>query len=366
VKLDLKVLRERLRALLGDVVPGNEDQIELEILREISPPGIDIVNDVIPALGDEIAVLVYPAGANEMLPNFVIGADARDEAALAKLVEAIRAMVPEAVARFSSSELPGGIRATRVAAATPYDLHYAIHKRHFLFASSGKLLAAAASKWGAEEAPRLIRDDPVLPLVLKALNGGDTGSLAALGYVNLRGCGAEAVRAQMMWGQFLPQDWLDPKGAGEIRRIPNHLTGAAVALRHDKDGVTLDCFSPTGLLAPAVIAGIALERQRVMVRQVAVQQRAGSGKASLGITTRSLDAGVKILALAADGAAAAAGLLQGDRVIGIDGVEIATIEALDDELAKRKPGQRVQVRIRRGDQELTLPVELGEEEETGW
>jgi hypothetical protein len=366
VKLDLKVLRERLLAFLADVVPGNEGQIEAELLRELGATGIDLVNGVIPALGDEIAVLVYPARGNEMFPGFVIGADARDEDALARLVAAVQESVPEAVARFAPVELPEGIRAVRVMAATPYDMHFAIHKGHFFLASSQKLLAEAAVKWGTEGAQALLRDDPVLPLVLKSLNGGDARSLAVLGYLNLRGCGIEALKSQMIWGQALPLEWFDPRGAGEMRRIPNHLTGAAIALRHDKDGLVLDCFSPVGVLVPAVAAAIALEGQQVAARQAAIQQRAGTGKASLGITAKSSDGkGVKVLGLGA-GAAAAGGLLQGDKVIGLDGVEIGTMEDLDRELLRKKPGQVAQVRVRRNDSEITIPVELGEEEETGW
>ncbi|MCK6458409.1 MAG: PDZ domain-containing protein [Planctomycetes bacterium] len=367
VKLDLKVLRERILAFCADVVPGNEAEIDREITREFTPPGLDLVNGVIPALGDEVALLVYPARGTEMFPGFVLGADAKDEEALARLVAAVQGMVPEAVARFAPADLPEGIRAVRVMAAMPYDIHFAIHKRHFLLASSPKLLGEAAAKWGAEGEPRLVRDDAVLPLVLKAVNGGDTKGLAALAYVNLRGCGAEAMKAQMMWGQFLPREWLDPRGMGEMRRIPNHLTGAAISLRHDGDGLVLDCFSPVGLLVPAVVAGTMFAQQPQWQQAVPAPPRPGTGRPSLGVTTKSSDGtGVKVLGLAPGGAAARGGLRQGDKVIGLDGVQVATMEDLDRELAKRKPGEIAQVRIRRGDEEVTVPVELGEEQEAGW
>jgi hypothetical protein len=368
VKLDLKVLRERILAFCADIVPGNEAEIDREITRGFTPPGLDLVNGVIPALGDEVALLVYPARGTEMFPGFMLGADAKDEEALARLVAAVQGMIPEAVARFGPADLPDGIRAVRVMAATPYDIHFAVHKKRFLLASSPKLLAEAATQWGAEGQKSLVRDDPVMPLVLKAVNGGDTKGLAALAYVNLRGCGAEAMKAQMVWGQLLPREWLDPRGMGEMRRIPNHLTGAAISLRHDKDGLVLDCFSPVGLLVPAVVAGT-MFAQQPQWRQQAVPPppRPGTGRPSLGVTTKSSDGtGVKVLGLAPGGAAASGGLRQGDKVIGLDGVQIATMEDLDRELSKRKPGEIAQVKIRRGDEEVTVPVELGEEQEAGW
>ncbi|MFI5402025.1 MAG: PDZ domain-containing protein [Planctomycetota bacterium] len=365
VKIDLTLFRDRLRAFLETVVPGNADQIEHEIVRECQP--FDVVKEVLPALGDELAVLVYPAGPNEMFPRFVLGIDGRDEEALTALVAKVQAMVPAAVASFTPVDLPEGIRAVRVALPAPYDVHYAIHKKHLFLASDGKLLGEVLTKWGGEGAQRLVRDDTVLPLVLKATNGGDTTNLAALAYVNLRGCGVEALKAMNLWGAQIPEGWYDPKALAEIRRIPNHLTGAAIALRHDKDGICLDCFSPVGVLFPAMAAAVLTLRQEVAIRQVAAAQRAGSGRPSLGITTKSCDGtGVKVLGLAAQGAAAAGGLQQGDKVVGIGGVVIATMEDLDRELSKRKPGDAVEVKVRRGDGEIIVTVELGEEERAGW
>lgn len=367
VKLDMTLLRERIRAFCADVVPGNEDEIERDLTREMAP-GFDLVADVLPALGDEVAVLVYPALPNQMmpLPRFVFGADARDETALARLVAKVQAQVPADVARFAPADLPEGIKAVRVAAPIPYDMHYAIHRKHFFLASDPNLLGEALAKWGAEGSPSLVRDDPVLPLVLKAVNGGDTRNLAVLGYVNLRGCGIEALKAMNLWGPQIPEGWYGPTALGEARRIPNHLTGAAIALRHDKDGVVLDCFSPVGGILPAMATAVLALRTGAVARQIAIPQRAGTGRPSLGINTKTSDGtGVKVLGLAAQGAAAKGGLQQGDKIVVMDGVAIATMEDLEREMAKKKPGETVELKIRRGDGEIAVAVELGEEE-AGW
>jgi hypothetical protein len=366
VKLDMTVLRERIRAFCADVVPGNEDEIEREISREMAP-AFDLVADILPALGDEAAVFVYPAGTNELFPGFVLGADARDEAALARLVAKVQAQVPADVAKFVPADLPEGIKAVQVIARTPYTMHFAIHKGHFFLASSPKLLSEAFTRWGAEGSRSLVRDDPILPLVLKSANGGDTKNLAALGYVNLRACGAEAMKSVLWWRNGIPAEWLDPKQVAEIHRVPNHLTGAAIALRHDKDGVVLDCFSPVGLLVPMVAVGIVAELRVIEAQQIAIPQRAGTGRPSLGINTKTSDGtGVKVLGLVQQGAAARGGLRQGDKIVGMDGVVIATMEDLEREMAKKKPGETVGLKIRRGDGEIAVTVELGEEQEAGW
>jgi len=361
LKLDMKVLRERILAFCADVVPGNEKDIDREMSREVAP-GFDLVTEVLPALGDEASVLVYPAGPNDVLPGFVLRMDARDEAALGRLVGKIEAQVPAAAARFIPVDLPEGIKATRVAAATPYDIHIAVAKGRFFLASSPKLLGEAATKWGTEGSRSLLRDDPVLPLVLDAA-GGAARNIAALAYVNLRGAGIEGLRSQMMWGQFIPAEWFDAKGVGELRRIPNHLTGVAIALRHDNDALVLDSFSPVGVMLPAVVSAVLFMEQRIVAQQVAIQQRGGTGRASLGINTKSSDGtGVKVLGLSG---AVAGGLQQGDKIIGIDGVVIATMEDLDRELGNKKPGESAEVKVRRGDAEITVTIELGEEE-AGW
>jgi hypothetical protein len=363
LKLDLTILRERIRAFAADVVPGNEDEIEREITREFVP-GFDLLADVLPALGDEIAVFLYPARANEFFPQIVLGVDARDEAALARLVEKVQAQIPANAVRFTPVDLPEGIKAVRVTAAVPYDLHFAIHKGHLFLASNAKLLGEVATKWGVEGSASLVRDDKVLAAVLKAMNGGDTKGLAALLYVNLRNSGLEAMKALPMLGG-LPPDWFDPRGMAEVRRIPEHLTGAAISLRHDKDGPVLDAFSPVGVVLPAIATAILAERERAVQRAVAV--RAAATNPTLGISQRSSDGnGVKVLALVAGGPAANAGLEQGDRIVALDGVAIAWMEDLERELAKKKPGDKAVLTIRRGAAEVTKEVELTGEEHGGW
>lgn len=365
VKLDPSVLRDRIRAFVSDVLPGNEDEIEREIAREM-PRGLDLVADVLPALGDEAAVVAYPAGANEILPRFVVGVDGRDEAALARLAAKIQALTPAEYATFAPVELEGGIKAVQVVATGGYDAHFAVHKRHLFLASSPALLREVLTQWGADKRPSLLRDDPMLSQVLKAANGGDAASLAALGYVNLRACAGEALKALPLWGPALPAEWFDVRGIGEGRRIPGHLTGAAVAFRHDKEGVSLDCYSPVGLLVPAAIGSLlAAPAGGMEVVIIYPPRRVGTGRASLGLEKVSGGGGVKVLGLAPDGAAARGGLRQGDRVVAIDDVPVATKEDLDREMAKRRPGETVEVKIRRGDDEMLVTVELGEEEVAG-
>ena len=59
------------------------------------------------------------------------------------------------------------------------------------------------------------------------------------------------------------------------------------------------------------------------------------------------------------GAAEAAGLLAGDVVVGFEGHEVATPDDLRMYLRRSKPGDRVEIAVRRGDERKTFQVTLG-------
>lgn len=70
--------------------------------------------------------------------------------------------------------------------------------------------------------------------------------------------------------------------------------------------------------------------------------------------------GVLIVSVQRGGPAAKAGLRRGDIILRVNDVEVNDAQALRDALAKFKPGEQVQVRVMRGDRELTFKVTLGE------
>lgn len=69
--------------------------------------------------------------------------------------------------------------------------------------------------------------------------------------------------------------------------------------------------------------------------------------------------GARIIDLAPGGAAAKAGMLIDDLVIRIDDEVIRNQHSLKSILAKMKPGQKVSVRVQRGDEQVDLVVTLG-------
>jgi S1-C subfamily serine protease len=69
--------------------------------------------------------------------------------------------------------------------------------------------------------------------------------------------------------------------------------------------------------------------------------------------------GVLLQGVRAGRAAETAGIRAGDVLLGMGEYPIANLQDFQNALSHFKAGDRVDVRVRRGDQTLTLPVTLG-------
>jgi S1-C subfamily serine protease len=69
--------------------------------------------------------------------------------------------------------------------------------------------------------------------------------------------------------------------------------------------------------------------------------------------------GVKLAGVSAGSPAEKAGAMKGDVIVEFDGMPIKDIYAYTDALAKRKPGDVVQVVVMRDGQRVTLTATLG-------
>jgi S1-C subfamily serine protease len=78
------------------------------------------------------------------------------------------------------------------------------------------------------------------------------------------------------------------------------------------------------------------------------------------IETASAGGGVAVAAVAVGGAAERAGVKPGDVIVAIDGTATKTADALVAQLAKREPGDTVELTIERGDKKTKLTATLDE------
>jgi S1-C subfamily serine protease len=156
---------------------------------------------------------------------------------------------------------------------------------------------------------------------------------------------------------------------------PGNSGGALVDMQGNVIGIpTLTAVDPE-FNAPANGVGFAIPSNRVsqIVPQIIQNgQVTHTGRPVLGIKgvdvdqamqqmdNLAVDHGVLISDVTAGGPAEKAGLQQGDVIIGFDDKNIDNMSGLQDALGAKVPGDKVAVRVSRGNQQLTVNVTLGE------
>lgn len=155
---------------------------------------------------------------------------------------------------------------------------------------------------------------------------------------------------------------------------PGNSGGALADLQGNVIGIpTLAAIDPE-FDAPASGVGFAIPINQVKLIVPQIIQNGTvthTGRAVLGISSRDVsdlqgmdnlpvDHGVFVARVQNNGPTAQAGLQQGDVIIAINGQEIDNNASLGDVLATKAPGDKVSVRVYRGNQQLTFTVTLGE------
>ncbi|MFI6468691.1 S1C family serine protease [Streptomyces sp. NPDC050516] len=151
---------------------------------------------------------------------------------------------------------------------------------------------------------------------------------------------------------------------------PGNSGGALVNLDSEVIGIpTLAATDPDmgGSAAPGIGFAIPVSMVKTVADQIIKSGKVtDSGRAALGITGRTVvdanyqPAGVAVVQVASNGAAAKAGLKPGDIIVKLGDTGISTITSLTEALAADKPGQNVQVTYTRDGANRTAEVALGE------
>jgi len=82
-------------------------------------------------------------------------------------------------------------------------------------------------------------------------------------------------------------------------------------------------------------------------------------RAYLGVATAAAASGVQVQSVTAGGPAARAGLRTGDVVVGVDGERVRAPEDLTSAIARKRPGDEVELEVRAAGGARTVTVELG-------
>jgi S1-C subfamily serine protease len=156
---------------------------------------------------------------------------------------------------------------------------------------------------------------------------------------------------------------------------PGNSGGALIDLQGNLIGIpTLTAIDPE-FNAPASGVGFAIPSNRVnlVVPQIINNGKVThTGRAALGVEVATVDAtmaqqdnlsvdhGLLIAQVVNGGPAEQGGLQAGDVIVQVDNKDVADTSSLGDVLATKNPGDKVSVKIYRGNQQLTVTVTLGE------
>jgi membrane-associated protease RseP (regulator of RpoE activity) len=212
-------------------------------------------------------------------------------------------------------------------------------------------------KWGAEGAPSLVRDGEQFKKVLRGLNGGEAANLVMLAYLNLHGL-VPQVMPYAAWAP-LPPDLFDAAKMPTAAQLQPFLSGIAMGLRRDAKGVTLDVFSPTGVVTPAIGIGIheaREEHERTMRMLAAMQPDAPFLGLTYGLTGNG---GFVVLRLVDNGPAAKAGLRPQDVIMTLADRRVGSTDDLRKVLLEHHPGAKLKVKVQRSGEEMELELTLG-------
>lgn len=148
---------------------------------------------------------------------------------------------------------------------------------------------------------------------------------------------------------------------------PGNSGGALVNLNSELIGINTAIATNTGAYQGysfAVPINLARKIAEDIINYGAVQ------RALLGVNIQDLDGelakkkglsisqGVYINGVVENGAAKAAGIIEGDVVISVDNVKTSSVAELQEQIGRRKPGDKVKIKIMRGEKEMTIDVIL--------
>ncbi|MCS7028855.1 MAG: Do family serine endopeptidase [Bacteroidia bacterium] len=148
---------------------------------------------------------------------------------------------------------------------------------------------------------------------------------------------------------------------------PGNSGGALVNLNSELVGINTAIATNTGAYQGysfAVPINLARKVAEDIINYGAVQ------RALLGVNIQDVDGklakekglsvsqGVYVISLAENGAAKSAGVMEGDVIVSIDNVKVNSTAELQEQVGRRRPGDKVKLKIIRGEKEMTIDVVL--------
>jgi hypothetical protein len=137
---------------------------------------------------------------------------------------------------------------------------FQVHEGHLIGSTNPAETRRLLANW-ANPPESLAKDGEVFRKVMRGLSGGETDSLVALIYGDLR-VYLPPLLAFAAGTGVLPGELFKTNPMPDLRKLGDEFSGLAIALRRDKQGIALESFGPTGgllVLVPLLAASAEAE-----------------------------------------------------------------------------------------------------------
>ncbi len=260
-KLDPQILFDRVKEVMGTLLPGTENRVEPLLAASLQRSGLDLRGDLLEALGDEVSLVLFAPPVPVAPPDWVVLVKLKDEQRAQGLLDKLEPLlVEEGIGvRFHPLEIGDGIPAQRILIEglplLPPTL--AIYHGWLVCASRPKLIPESVDQWGRDPDATLARGSDSFNRCLRGLVNGKGRCICMLAWLDLHQVVPLIFTAAV---GMIPPEFADTAHAPGPDEIAPFFSGAAFAVRHDDRTVTFDTFSPFGVLVPSGIAALFLAR----------------------------------------------------------------------------------------------------------
>src|SRR5207245_929535 len=110
---------------------------------------------------------------------------------------------------------------------------------------------------------------------------------------------------------------------------------------------------------PVAVGVVSVAARKVTARDLPVAVNSSGGYLGIDLAADALEAGVRVTKVTPESPAASAGLKAEDVILSLAGQPTQDTESLQNAIGQHKPGEVVEIRVRRDGQEMDLKATLG-------
>ncbi len=262
LRFDPERLVSEVREAAKQLAPNASGMVD-EHLGHAKIGSLDLMADVVPAFGSEVS-LALAAPKTGIIPDAVFVLELRDVERFNKLLDQVKAQTGSEGVEIRPLPLANGREGFSVMVpGAPVQPAFAIVGKRLIGAVSGPGLKSYLAK-STSDADTL-KSDAGLASLRRAFAGTNPESAAFWMYLDLKKSLPVVYEALTPMVPALIQESGAPLDAAQLplaETVAAHLRSIALAVHCDGGGISIDCFSPTGMIGLGMAAAMAEQHEQ--------------------------------------------------------------------------------------------------------